>query len=479
MKQAHLVVDVRAAEQALMATVAPGTLMARAATGLASYAGEMLGRVAGARVVLLVGGGDNGGDALYAGALLARRGARVRVALLDPQRAHSNGLAALRRAGGAVLNDTDAPDEIARAHLVVDGIVGIGGQPGLRPRATTLASSAAESPAPVLAVDLPSGVAVDTGETPASSVVADATVTFGTFKVCHLVDPAAALCGGVALVDIGLTGLLPAPAVEALEPPDVAGLLPEPGRFTDKYRRGVLGVRTGAVDYAGATVLATAAATVSGVGMVRVTGDDDVVRLVRARCPEVVRAQGQVQAWVVGPGLDPLDAEGAVGPVLASGLPAVLDAGALAALPALGPSAGGDLLLTPHAGELARLLGCTRAEVESAALHHARAAAQRFDATVLLKGSTTLVVHPSGAVRANPTGTPALATAGSGDVLAGLAGALLAAGLSAVDAGSVAAWVHGVAGRLAASRAGYPSAQHLLDALPEALLRARLAQSVP
>jgi hydroxyethylthiazole kinase-like uncharacterized protein yjeF len=479
MRRAHVVADVRAAEAALMATLPPGTLMSRAAAGLAAHASELLGRTAGARIVLLVGGGDNGGDALVAGARLARRGARVRAVLLDPGRAHRPGLASLRRAGGAVLSDGEAGAEIARAHLVLDGIVGIGGQPGLRPAAVALVSAATESSALVLAVDLPSGVDVDTGETPAAAVLADATATFGTLKVCHLVDPAAASCGSVRLVDIGLAHMLPAAAVEALEPTDVAALLPAPGRFADKYQRGVLGVRTGAAEYAGAGLLATAAATATGVGMVRVTGDDDAVRLVRERCPEVVLASGQVQAWVVGPGLDPADAPAVAGPVLASGLPTVLDAGALAVLREPGRSVGAHVLLTPHAGELARLLGCTRADVEASRLTRAREAARRFGATVLLKGSTTLVVAPSGAVRANLSGTPALATAGSGDVLAGVAGALLAAGLSALDAGSVAAWVHGMAGRLAAQRNGYPTAQHVLAALPHALLRARLAESMP
>jgi hydroxyethylthiazole kinase-like uncharacterized protein yjeF len=126
-------------------------------------------------------------------------------------------------------------------------------------------------------------------------------------------------------------------------------------------------------------------------------------------------------------------------------------------------------LLTPHAGELARMLGEERADVEARRLHHATTAARRWNATVLLKGSTTLIAAPDGRVRANRSGTPALATAGSGDVLSGLAGALLAAGLDPFDAGSVAAHIHGRAGQIAAATAGYPSATQILDALPRAL----------
>jgi len=464
---AHTVAEVRAAEQDLMARVPPGTLMARAAFGLAVTCARLLRTVPGARVVLLVGGGDNGGDTLHAGALLARRGARVQAVLLDPGRAHAAGLAALARAGGAVA--PDGTDALARADLVLDGIVGIGGHPGLRPAAARLAEQAAASGALVVSVDLPSGVEVDTGATPAAHVRADATVTFGTYKVCHLVDPAAAACGPVTLVDIGLDAL-GEPAVEVLEPTDVAALLPVPGRDADKYSRGVLGLHVGSAEYAGASVLAAAAATASGAGMVRVAGDDDVAAAVRARCPEVVRATGRVQAWLVGPGLDPGTATDVVPPLLSEGLPAVLDAGALAALS--GP-VHPEVLLTPHAGELARLLETSRDDVEADRLAAARRAAAATGATVLLKGPTTLVVEPHGRVRANATGTPWLATAGSGDVLAGLAAGLLAGGMTALDAGSVAAHVHGVAGRLAATRAGSPTAQDVLAALPDALLRAR------
>jgi hydroxyethylthiazole kinase-like uncharacterized protein yjeF len=128
-----------------------------------------------------------------------------------------------------------------------------------------------------------------------------------------------------------------------------------------------------------------------------------------------------------------------------------------------------EALLTPHAGELARLLGVDRDEVEARRLHFARQAARDLDAVVLLKGSTTLLAHPDGRVRVNPTGTPALATAGSGDVLAGLCGALLAGGLDPFDAGSVAAWLHGLAGRLAAEGGAPVSAGDVLDHLRPAV----------
>jgi ADP-dependent NAD(P)H-hydrate dehydratase / NAD(P)H-hydrate epimerase len=463
---AYPVRDIRAAESALMARLPAGALMQRAAAALAARCARLLRGPYGARVTVLVGGGDNGGDALYAGGRLARRGARVDAVLVRPDRVHAEGLAALRAAGGRVTGDPVRA--VAGSDLVVDGLVGIGGSGGLRAEAADLADLARDGGL-VVAVDLPSGVDADTGELPGSHVVADLTVTFGARKIGLVVDPAAAAAGRVEQIDIGLGPFLPEPAVEVLEPADVADRLPRPDRDADKYSRGVVGVLAGSPELAGAAVLAVGGAVRGGAGMVRYVGPDDVARQVRHRWPESVAATGRVQAWVVGPGLGS-DAERAraLETALAGAEPAVVDADGLRFLPRRLET---PALLTPHAGELARLLGVDRDDVEARRLHHARAAAARWNAVVLLKGSTTLVVAPDGRVRANPTGTPALATAGSGDVLAGLAGALLAAGLDPFEAGSVAAYVHGAAGRLAAEPAAYPSASDVLDALPDALTR--------
>lgn len=475
MIRAHRVDDVRRAEATAMARVPEGALMQRAATGLAIVCARLLRTVPGRRVVLLVGAGANGGDTLHAGARLARRGAAVRAVLVSPDRVHREGLDALLGAGGRVVDEQPALDEIARADLVLDGIVGIGGKPGLRDAAQRLAAAAHDGSGLVVAVDLPSGVDVDTGRTPAPHLRADVTVTFGTHKVCHVVDPAAAACGEVHLVDIGLQPLLPAAHVSCLTDDDLPSLLPTPSREDDKYRRGVLGVHVGAMEYSGASVLATSAAIRSGAGMVRVLGDPAVAGRVRDACPEAVLAEGRVQAWLAGPGMAAEQADEVVASVVATDEPAVLDAGALSAVRGrLRP----DVLLTPHAGELARLLDVSRAEVEADRLGSVLRAAESFGATVLLKGSTTLVATPDGQVRANLTGTPWLATAGSGDVLAGLAGALLAAGLSPMDAGSVAAHIHGTAGHIAAQQSGAPSAGDVLSAVPTALLRLRLGDSV-
>ncbi|MET7483229.1 NAD(P)H-hydrate dehydratase [Streptomyces sp. NPDC005538] len=461
MRTAYSVETVRAAEQKLMARLPEGTLMQRAAAGLAVACAQLLGRVYGSRVVLLVGSGDNGGDALYAGARLARRGAAVTAVLLAPERTHAGGLAALLRAGGRTVAPDAAEEPVLRADLVLDGIVGIGGKGGLRPDAARLAALAGDSRGVVVAVDLPSGVEADSGEVRGAAVRADVTVTFGVHKPGLLIDPAREYAGAVRLVDIGL-GLPVEPVLEALQHVDVARLLPVPGAESDKYRRGVVGIAAGSGRYPGAAVLAVAGALRGGAGAVRYVGP--AADAVIARFPETLvsdggpRKAGRVQAWVVGPGAG--DDAGTVAEVVTAEVPVLIDADGLRlADPDAVRARTAPTLMTPHAGEAAALLGVAREEVEGARLDSVRELAGQYGATVLLKGSTTLVADSGGgAVRVNPTGTGWLATAGSGDVLSGLAGSLLAAGLSAFDAGSVGAYLHGLAGRLAAD--GAPVGAH-------------------
>ncbi|GGX32018.1 bifunctional NAD(P)H-hydrate repair enzyme [Streptomyces malachitofuscus] len=456
MRTAYSVETVRTAERELMARLPEGALMQRAAAGLAAACADVLGRVYGSRVVLLVGSGDNGGDALYAGARLARRGAGVSAVLLTPGRAHAGGLEALRRAGGRVTGADGAEALVERADLVVDGIIGIGGKGGLRPAAVPLAEAAGRSRAAVVAVDLPSGVDADSGEVRGSAVRADLTVTFGTHKPGLLIDPAREYAGSVRLVDIGLS-LPREPELEALQHADVARLLPVPAAESDKYRRGVVGIAAGSARYPGAAVLAVAGALRGGAGAVRYVGPAG--QAVIARFPETLvsdrgpKHAGRVQAWVVGPGAG--DDAATVAEVLAADVPVLIDADGLRLADAAAVRARrAPTLMTPHAGEAAALLGVEREEVEGGRLSAVRELAGRYSATVLLKGSTTLVAGVGGGpVRVNPTGTSWLATAGSGDVLSGLGGSLLAAGLSAVDAGSVAAYLHGLAGRLRADGA--------------------------
>ncbi|HUA40610.1 MAG TPA: NAD(P)H-hydrate dehydratase [Streptosporangiaceae bacterium] len=515
MRTAHTVAAVRAAEQALMAKLPDGTLMQRAAAGLASVCASLLGEVYGARVVVLAGSGDNGGDALYAAARLAGRGASV-TAVAAGARLHEAGAAELVARGGGVTAamadsaaDHGAADlgaarditaggdhiaaaarqAIADADLIIDGLTGIGGHGGLREPAAALARLAAnarDEGALVVAVDLPSGIDADTGEVHGVAVQADVTVTFGTVKPGLLIDPGASLAGLAELIGIGLEEYLPEPAVIALQAADVAAILPRPAAESDKYRRGVLGLVAGSDQYTGAAMLSCGGAIHGGAGMVRFVSAAVAVDVVRQHWPEAVlttydpdrpgqsiEAAGRVQAWAVGPGIGTgPQAEAVLAAVLASDVPVLVDADGLTVLAGhrdlLRRSA--PVLITPHAGELARLLSADRADIEARRLNYARAAAAELGVTVLLKGSTTVIAEPDGSqpVLVNSTGTPWLATAGSGDVLSGLAGSLLAQGADAPHAAAAAAYLHGMAGRLAARDAPI-GASDLLGAIPDAI----------
>ncbi|MEP6695312.1 MAG: NAD(P)H-hydrate dehydratase [Pseudonocardiales bacterium] len=446
-----------------------GALMARAAAGLAARCAQVLGTTYGARVVLLVGAGNNGGDALYTGARLARRGARVDALLLAPERAHAGGLSALQAAGGNIRSAH--PAHLTGADLIVDGILGLGGRGGLRPDPGRLVEAAAASDAICVAVDLPSGVDADTGTVAGTAFAADLTVTFGCLKPGLLVDPGREHAGVVDVVDIGLRPHLPEPRIYVPDRVDVAGWLPVPGPLDDKYARGVVGVASGSAEYGGAAVLSVGAAVRGFAGMVRYTGQ--AADAIRARWPEVVvseggpGAAGRVQAWVVGPGLGTDDrADRAVGEALAADVPVLVDADGLTILarhPEWLAGRSAETLLTPHEREFERLAG----EVGEDRIGAVRRAAATLGATVLLKGEATVIASPDGQVSVDASGTPWLATAGSGDVLSGLAGSLLAAGVPALRSATAATFLHGLAGRLA-SAGGPISAVDVLNALPEA-----------
>jgi hydroxyethylthiazole kinase-like uncharacterized protein yjeF len=490
---------VRRLEANALAALPEGTLMQRAAAAIAVSAGSMLrdvaGRVSGSRVVLLVGSGDNGGDALYAGARLAARGARVD-AVLVADRHHEAGAATFVRAGGRLHSASDliaAAELVALADLVVDGILGIGGRGALREPAATLAAVARETDASVLAVDLPSGVDADTGEVADTAAVvhADRTIVLGTLKPGLLVGHGALRCGDLEVVDIGLdlSGLTASDALVRIDDELAAEALARPASLDDKYTRGVVGLSTGSERYPGAAILSTAGARHGMAGYVRYSGPsyEEVVRA----WPEVVAKPGRVglagraQCWVVGSGRGTdEDARHAILDAAALMTPILLDADALTLLAedlkvrAVIVSRPGLTVLTPHDGEFARLVGT---EVGPDRVGAARLAAQAFNAVVLLKGSSTIVAAPGGATYVSVAAPAEMATAGSGDVLAGFLGALLAHHEArgrvdehhAARLAAVAAYVHGVAGALAVAQGRTITAVDIAAALPAAVSRVR------
>ncbi len=498
---AYDVAQIRAAEAAAMALVPEGALMARAARGLAAASRQWLaarGRpLAGARVAALAGSGNNGGDALFAAAELAARGARVDVLALSAK-LHPGGAEAVRRAGGRVVaaatalpgaDAAGAAQIAADADLVLDGIVGIGGSGPLRPDAARLARAAAGR---VIAVDLPSGIDPDTGVVadPNACVQAELTVTFGALKAGLVLPDGCWRAGTVKLVDIGLGPLLKPDdaAVEVMTLAGAAGFVVPPTREDDKYTRGVAGVVAGSEQYPGAGILCTGAARFGGVGMVRYAGGapDPVI----TRWPEVVPARegpakaGQAEAWIVGPGAGTDDAARArLVEVLAMPAPILIDADAItliaqdAQLRSAVTARRAATLFTPHAGEFARLGG--QLDHSGGRAEAVRRLATDLRSVVLLKGAVTIVAAPDGPASVSASGPADLATAGSGDVLAGLVGSMMAAQRGRADPAHVrrtaaaGAYLHGVAGRIAATGGRPIVSEDVLAAVPAAVASAR------
>lgn len=434
---------IRDAEAPLLASLPDGVLMRRAAYGLATAIAKELGSVAGRTVCAIVGSGDNGGDALWAATFLRRRGAGACAVLLNPERTHRKGLAEFRRAGGRIVETVPPATD-----LVIDGVVGISGSGPLRPHAAEIFDAVDAAGIPVVAVDLPSGVDAHTGAVDGPHVTPSLTVTFGGFKPVHALGD----CGRVELVDIGLD--LPPSGLGTLDAEDVATCWPVPGPEDDKYTQGVTGVMAGSATYPGAAILCTGAAVAATSGMVRYAGT--AAAEVVSHWPEVIATSspasaGRVQAWVVGPGLGTDEvAAAALVHALETDLPVIVDADGLtilAAHPEIVQGRTATTVLTPHAGEFARLAGSPPGEDRVA---DTRRLADRFGATVLLKGNVTVVAESEGQVYLNAAGNSWAATAGSGDVLSGVIGALLAAGLPAGSAAAAAAHVHSRAAELAA-----------------------------
>lgn len=497
-----------------------------------------------ARIVLLAGAGNNGGDGLYAVADLARRGADVTV-IATGRCLHAQGLDALLRSGGVVMAldplasipSCDLPDgpgqtadslsqavELCQdADLIIDAMTGIGshgplrgipaalaeelGQNGSLPSRPAYSDSRQRDTPLVLAVDVPSGLDVDHGTLPGAYIPADLTVTMGALKPCLMLPPAAYVCGRTVLVDFGFDTSSLAPEVECMTAENCAGFIRAPRIDDTKYSRGVVGLVTGSDQYHGAGLLSARAAANANVGMIRYQGPDSVGDLILASIPEAVLGSGRVESWVLGSGVPTAEAleenvthEGShrlinlekssgssdmpqdrqramIESILnkqeqndedgtgSSGPAIVVDAGALDLIPdRLGP----EVVLTPHAGEMASLLQARGENVDTdqvlaQPLFWAIRAWELTGATILLKGAVTLVVGDDGTgqarVMTSGFGPAWLSTAGSGDVLSGTLGAVLAQNADlleddpnlAVDLVAAGAYLHGLAGSLASS----------------------------
>jgi hydroxyethylthiazole kinase-like uncharacterized protein yjeF len=467
--------QIRAIEEAAQGRLAPGLLMERAGSAAAHFALELLGGGAAGAVLVLAGPGNNGGDGLELAAHLARRGVAVEAVHLasDKPLSYEAGRA-LERARAAGVRFIDEIPAGRPWRLVVDALFGIGLARPLAGRARELAAWTAGVDCPVLALDVPSGLDADTGAVIGASVGPDGAAVAATHTITFLGNKPGLHTGdgcdyaGVVRVDgLGAEGLHGESAQACLNGSALfSACLAPRRRNSHKGSYGDVAVLGGASGMLGAAVLAARAALYGGAGRVFAATLDAGAGLDPLQ-PEIMFRDAAGMAFdkrtvVAGPGMgDSSTAVRLFGKALDAKGPLVVDADALnltAASPELQTrlaAHGGQAVLTPHPLEAARLIGVTAAIVQADRLENARELAMRLNAVVVLKGAGSVIARPDGFVAVNTTGNPGLATGGSGDVLAGFTGALLAQGWPAWEAALGAVWMHGAAAdRLVSEGAG-------------------------
>lgn len=409
--------------------------------------------------LVLCGPGNNGGDGFVAARLLAEADWPVRVALLG-ERERLKGDAAWAAGTWRGTVEPVRPDALAGAELVVDAMFGAGLDRPLDGAARATVEALAASGLPLAAVDVPSGVSGDTGAVLGAAARADITVTFFRRKPGHLLQPGRTLCGAVVVADIGIpAAVLPevAPATAENAPALWRGALPEPGPDDHKYTRGHVVVIAG--EMTGAARLAALGAARIGAGMVTVLAPAASLPMLAALPAAIIVAarpkapalgewlrQRKAAAVLIGPGLGrTAEARAYINACLASALPAVLDADALSAFADHPDGLAGrraPTVLTPHAGEFARVFGARSGD----RLARTRSAAVATGAIVVAKANDTIVAGPDGRAAINANAPAFLASAGTGDVLAGMILGLLGQGMRPFEAASAAVWLHGARG---------------------------------
>src|SRR3954454_22996223 len=475
--------------------VAVDELMERAGEGLA---GVVARRAPAGRIAIVCGKGNNGGDGIVAARLLRQAGREVEVHLVWPAEwMGEDAQAQLKKLPGPAPIQFEAA-KLNKAHVVVDALLGTGGSGSPRETAAQVIEEMAAARAPVVACDIPSGIDASTGEVNGPAVHCVATATFHRAKVGLWVRPGKEYAGEVEEIEIGIPRGGPARPEAGLIGAGVLRDMPRRTQGSTKFSSGNVFIIGGSAGLTGAPSMAALAAMRAGAGYVTVAAPKSLelnftVRLMEAMMvglPDggdghldaaavepVLKAIGRADAVVLGPGLskDP-DAQALVRSIVPRiDLPLVIDADALNALAGhideLLPQRRWPTVLTPHSGELGRLLEVDSKEVERSRLRHAREAAARSHAFVVLKGDDTLVAAPSGRVAISRGRAPGLATAGTGDVLSGVIGAMLAKGMPVAQAACAGVYVHLRAGQIAAAPHGPDGviASDVISALPGAL----------
>jgi hydroxyethylthiazole kinase-like uncharacterized protein yjeF len=476
-----------------------GILMERAGVGIAQAALERFGSLSGRRVLLIAGGGNNGGDGFVVARELHRAGAEIIVfATKDGYEGDPKvNLDILHNLGVRFIGSGEYEEELDLADLVVDALLGTGFSGEVREKEAGFIDKINGAAAAVLSVDVPSGVDGSTGEVWGTAVRADLTVCAHSAKLGCVVSPGLEHAGEVVVVDIGIP-----PEVDAdgeVEWTDAASLqhtVPRRGSTAHKYSAGALLILAGSVEATGAAVMVARGAQRTGCGIIFVATAESVAPRVDAQLIEVLvsgvpeeeggsissdaldtileQAQG-ASAVVLGPGMGVGEQSWRIveGILKETNVPILLDADAISNLPGPEALAGRDVppVITPHPGELGRLLGESAKEIQARRFHTARQTAETGRCCVVLKGPDTLVVEGERAA-VNSTGGAQLATAGAGDVLSGIIGALLSRGMTPYDAARAGVWAHGRASELWLEDTSWPAesmiATDLLPYLPKA-----------
>ncbi len=488
----------RADARAQQLGIPGGVLMERAAVAMSN---EILTAFPHARRTLAVcGGGNNGGDGFVIARELHRAGIEVSVVATQDEYSGdpATNLEVLRNIGVEIHGPESLDALLDGTELVVDALLGTGFSGSVREKESALIRQINDSPATVVAVDVPSGVNGSTGEVEGDAIRADLTVCAHAAKAGCVVSPGREHAGKVLAVDIGIPPEADVePSLEWTDRGALRGLVPRTGEPAHKYSAGALMVVAGSRAMTGAAVMSVRGAERAGCGITFLAtsataapavdialteaivygvaeGESGGMGAEAAR--EILDNAGRASALVVGPGIGSGDEVRKLVEALLAGtdVPVLLDADAVTSLSGSDALAKRDAptVITPHAGELGRLLGSGAKEVSAHRISSARKAAGDNGCCVLLKGSDTLVVEENrGAV--NSTGSVALATAGTGDVLSGVIGALLSRGMDPFDAARAGAWVHGRASELWLQETGWPAesmvATDLLDHLPVAV----------
>jgi ADP-dependent NAD(P)H-hydrate dehydratase / NAD(P)H-hydrate epimerase len=468
-------------------------LMERASHGLAE-AVKLAARPGPIRVV--VGKGNNGGDGLAAARMLREEGREVDVlATGDVSELRGDAKENLDRLPGTAPEPFDAA-KLEGSGAIVDAMLGTGFEGEPREPIAGAIAAINEAGAPVIACDMPSGVNASSGEVEGDAVRAQVTATFHGTKVGLHVAPGKRHAGELKVVDIGIPPGAPAPEHAGVISPRVLGLVPKRARDGSKFQSGVVAIAGGSRGLTGAPTMVALAAQRTGAGYVQVAvpasaeqalelrlleamtkgcADNDDGMHTEAGAEVVAELAERAGCVVLGPGIGKGDDPTAFARAVAANTdaPLLIDADGLnahvGALEVLrGRSA--PTVLTPHEGELGRLLDVESSEVSARRLQHARAAAEQSGSIVVLKGDDTLVVPPEGPVAISPGATPALATAGTGDVLSGIIGALLSKGMDPLAAAAAGVLAHAYAGKHAAARFGadHVVAGDVIDAIPAA-----------